>query len=164
MIKFRTMINNSFEYGQTMKLTEDPFGLIEGDPRVSRLGGFLRRTGLDELPQLLNVLRGDMSLIGPRPDIPEQVINYSQLDKERLLVRPGITGLAQVVGRDQISWPAKIELDREYIRRMSWKLEIWIGMRTLCEPFRHRGGPLFDEWNVAKARRASAASAEEASA
>ena len=97
MLKFRTMVPNAVELGRELKLSDDPFGLLPNDPRITRSGRFLRRTSLDELPQLWNVLRGQMSIVGPRPDLVEQVANYEPGDRRRLDVKPGITGWAQVL-------------------------------------------------------------------
>ena len=94
------------------------------------LGLFLRRWGLDELPQLWNVWKGDMSLIGPRPTLMEQVEHYSEHEKRRLAVRPGITGWAQIHGRNAIDWPARIELDIQYVEHASLQLDALILIRT----------------------------------
>ncbi|MDQ4018818.1 MAG: sugar transferase, partial [Actinomycetota bacterium] len=103
MFKFRTMVPNAVELGRKLRLSEDPFGLVPRDPRITRGGRFLRRTGLDELPQLLNVVRGEMSVVGPRPDLVEQAANYTDEDRRRLLVKPGITGWSQVHGREDMT-------------------------------------------------------------
>jgi len=113
-----------------------------GEPdaeRTTRLGHLLRSTSLDELPQLWNVLRGDMSLIGPRPTLPEQVARYSERERGRLSVRPGLTGWAQVNGRNSISWPERIELDLEYIERRSLRLDLEIVRRTVRRLVRPEG-------------------------
>ena len=89
MIKFRTMVPDAIALGQELNLSEDPFGLVENDPRMTRGGRFLRRTGLDEIPQLVNVLLGQMSLVGPRPDLVEQAAHYTEEERRRLVVRPG---------------------------------------------------------------------------
>jgi lipopolysaccharide/colanic/teichoic acid biosynthesis glycosyltransferase len=105
-----------------------------GEPDAERtppLGETLRAFSLDELPQLWNVLRGDMSLIGPRPTLPEQVVHYSARQRRRLEVRPGITGYAQVIGRNAISWPERIELDIHYIDHRSPALDVRILMQTV---------------------------------
>src|SRR5690606_36242458 len=94
---------------------------------------FLRRTGLDELPQLLNVLVGQMSLVGPRPDIPEQVVHYSAADRRRLEVLPGITGWSQVHGRDEIGWPERIAQDVWYISRWSLLLDLKVAWLTVFQ-------------------------------
>jgi lipopolysaccharide/colanic/teichoic acid biosynthesis glycosyltransferase len=150
MLKFRTMVNDAVRVGVEQGVSDDPYGVVANDPRFTRSGAFLRRTSLDELPQLVNVIRGEMSLVGPRPDIPEQVRYYSESDRDRLRGRPGITGLAQVLGRDEIDWPARIRLDREYLSRISWRLDLWILANTVKEVFRKDPQPLFDEWNAGK--------------
>jgi len=126
IVKFRTM--------------RDPAYPGEPDPdRLTRFGNLLRATSLDELPQLWNVLRGDMSLIGPRPTLPEQVVHYSPTQRERLAVRPGITGWAQVCGRNALSWPERIELDLWYIRHRSMWLDLRIVGMTVGSLLRPRG-------------------------
>lgn len=107
VVKFRTMIDR-------------PDNPIYPDPnRITTVGRVLRRTSLDELPQLLNVLRGEMSVVGPRPGLPYQVERYSDRQLRRLSVRPGITGLAQVRGRNEVAWGDRIEIDLEYLERQS---------------------------------------------
>jgi len=106
--KFRTMN----QVGATPTATTRVY---EGDARIGRVGRFLRRTSLDELPQLANVLRGEMSIVGPRPDLPHHAERYTAFQRRRLAVRPGITGWAQVRGRNRLSWDQRIELDVEYL-------------------------------------------------
>jgi lipopolysaccharide/colanic/teichoic acid biosynthesis glycosyltransferase len=103
---------------------------IQSDPRVTRLGAFLRRSSLDELPQLVNVLRGDMSLVGPRPQSPSEVALYSSRQRQRLGVRPGMTGLWQVMARDDPSFDEWVRLDLEYIQHWSLGLDLKILLRT----------------------------------
>ena len=113
-----------------------------GEPdadRLTRLGHLLRSTSLDEVPQLWNVLRGEMSLIGPRPTLPEQVAHYSQHQRRRLEVRPGITGWAQVKGRNAITWPERIELDIWYIDHRTVRLDLRILALTVRNLFRREG-------------------------
>lgn len=113
-----------------------------GEPdadRLTRVGRFLRATSLDELPQLLNVLRGEMSLIGPRPTLPEQVAHYSDHQRRRLEVRPGITGYAQVKGRNAITWPERIELDIWYIDHRRVLLDLRILLLTAVNLVRREG-------------------------
>ena len=100
--------------------------------RLTPLGRFLRTTSLDEIPQLWNVLRGEMTLIGPRPTLPEQVVHYTPRQRGRLAVRPGLTGWAQVRGRNALSWPERIELDLWYVRNRSFSLKLHILVRTLA--------------------------------
>ena len=150
MLKYRTMVQNALELAP--ELTDDPFGVIENDPRITRPGRFLRRTGLDELPQLWNVLRGEMSLVGPRPDLVEQVANYSEHDRRRLAVEPGITGWSQVNGRESIGWPERIEQDIWYIDHWSLGLDLKILLRTFTELGRSGEQPVEDKMNIERAR------------
>jgi undecaprenyl phosphate N,N'-diacetylbacillosamine 1-phosphate transferase len=100
-------------------------------PDITPVGRFLRRTKLDELPQLLNVIRGEMSLVGPRPTLPDQVADYDEFRRQRLLVRPGITGLAQVYSSALASWEERILYDIAYVRRCSFLLDLHIMARTV---------------------------------
>jgi lipopolysaccharide/colanic/teichoic acid biosynthesis glycosyltransferase len=124
MLKLRTMVHGS-----------DPVGVGEivarDDPRVTKIGRFLRRTSLDELPNLINVLRGEMALVGPRPTIPAQVAGYTDRQKRRHEVKPGITGWAQVQGRAGIPWDERIELDIEYVENRSLLLDLKILRKTV---------------------------------
>ena len=138
MLKFRTMVVDALEAGKRLGL-EDPWGLVPDDPRITRSGRFLRRTSLDELPQLLNVVKGQMSLVGPRPDLVEQVENYSERDRRRLAVLPGITGWSQVHGREEISWPERFEQDAWYVEHWSLWLDVKILARTVPVVFAGRG-------------------------
>jgi len=104
---------------------------MRNDRRVTRVGRLLRRTSLDELPQLINVLRGDMSLVGPRPSMPYEVAQYKDGHYDRLTVTPGLTGLWQVSGRSQLTFEEMIRLDREYVRRRSLWLDLWILLKTV---------------------------------
>ncbi|NVY96208.1 sugar transferase [Lactobacillus sp. DCY120] len=104
---------------------------IKDDPRVTKVGHFLRRTSLDELPQLWNVLKGDMSLVGPRPPLPHEVADYTDYDKQRLLVIPGCTGLWQVSERNEVGFYEMVELDLAYIRNRSIWNDLKIIFRTL---------------------------------
>ena len=107
--------------------------------RLTRLGRLLRASSLDELPQLLNVLRGDMSIIGPRPTLPEQVARYGAHERRRLDIRPGLTGWAQVNGRNSLTWPERIELDIWYIDHRSLRLDLRILRRTIAQLVRPSG-------------------------
>jgi lipopolysaccharide/colanic/teichoic acid biosynthesis glycosyltransferase len=104
---------------------------LEDDPRVTRVGAVLRRTSLDELPQLINVVKGDMSLVGPRPVLAWEAELFDEAEKTRFLVRPGVTGLWQVSGRNRLSMRRALELDAEYVRRQRFSLDLWILWRTL---------------------------------
>jgi lipopolysaccharide/colanic/teichoic acid biosynthesis glycosyltransferase len=157
MLKFRTMVQNAVELGREQRLSADPYGIVPNDPRITRSGRFLRRTSLDELPQLLHVLFGQMSLVGPRPDLVEQVANYDERDRRRLQVRPGITGWSQVQGRDEIPWPERFEQDAWYVEHWSLRLDLVILLRTLTQPFREEPAPVEDTMNIERARRASSA-------
>jgi lipopolysaccharide/colanic/teichoic acid biosynthesis glycosyltransferase len=125
MLKLRTMVSGAETIGAGLAVNHD-------DPRITRVGAFLRRTSLDELPNLLNVLRGEMSLIGPRPTLPAQVEQYTPRQRGRLAVRPGITGWAQVNGRASLPWPERIELDLFYIEHRSPALDMKILLRTVA--------------------------------
>ena len=150
MLKFRTMVRNALELAH--ELTDDPYGVVPDDPRITKPGRFLRRTSLDELPQLLNVLAGQMSLVGPRPDLVEQAANYSDRDRGRLAVEPGITGWSQVNGREEITWPERIEQDLWYIEHWSLPLDLKIIVRTFTQLRREDEQPVEDEMNIERAR------------
>jgi lipopolysaccharide/colanic/teichoic acid biosynthesis glycosyltransferase len=123
MIKFRTMTNACDSEGK----------LLPDDQRKTPLGIFLRRTSLDELPQLINVLKGDMSLVGPRPLFKQYLPYYTERESTRHLVRPGITGLAQVSGRNFVPWDRRLALDAWYVDRLSLKLDLQIMMKTVIK-------------------------------
>ena len=123
MIKFRTMVQGAVQQGMGRLVAVS-------DSRITRVGAALRRWSADELPQIFNVLRGDMSIVGPRPTYAEQVIRYSERDRGRLLAKPGITGLAQVSGRNDLSWRERIDLDLAYIERVSPLMDLRILLRT----------------------------------
>ena len=121
IIKFRTMNNKKNDMGEILPDAE----------RLTGLGRFVRSTSLDELPQLLNVMKGDMSLVGPRPLLPEYLPLYNDLQRQRHLVKPGITGYAQVNGRNDISWEKKFELDNYYVKKISFALDCSILIQTI---------------------------------
>ncbi|MCW2970889.1 MAG: sugar transferase [Solirubrobacterales bacterium] len=125
VLKLRTMVDGAEHIGAGLAIDAD-------DPRVTRVGAFLRRTSLDELPNLVNVLRGEMSLIGPRPTLPVQVEQYTERQRGRLAVKPGITGWAQVNGRASLPWAERIELDLYYIEHRSLGLDLKIALRTVA--------------------------------
>jgi lipopolysaccharide/colanic/teichoic acid biosynthesis glycosyltransferase len=154
MWKFRSMVHDAVGLSTRLGLA-DPFGLVADDPRITRCGRFLRRTSLDELPQLVNVVRGQMNLVGPRPDVLPQVANYSAEDRRRLAVKPGITGWAQVNGRDAIDWPQRFVLDRWYVDHWSPALDLKILWRTFATLHRDEVPVLVDELNIERARNAS---------
>jgi lipopolysaccharide/colanic/teichoic acid biosynthesis glycosyltransferase len=123
LFKLRTMVDGAEHIGAGLAVNAN-------DSRITRVGGLLRRTSLDELPNLFNVLRGEMSLIGPRPTLPVQVEQYSQRQRRRLEVKPGITGWAQVNGRATLPWSQRIELDLYYVEHRSLALDLKILART----------------------------------
>jgi lipopolysaccharide/colanic/teichoic acid biosynthesis glycosyltransferase len=112
---------------------------IRSDPRITPIGRWLRRFSLDELPQLFNVLKGDMSLVGPRPPLPSEVAQYERDAHRRLLVKPGITGLWQVSGRSDLSWADTVRLDLYYVENWSLTGDLLILWKTLSAVFRGRG-------------------------
>jgi lipopolysaccharide/colanic/teichoic acid biosynthesis glycosyltransferase len=132
LYKFRTMEHNPT--GELVWL-EDEHGerrhKLRDDPRITRVGRWLRRTSMDELPQLVNVIRGQMSLVGPRPELPEIVAGYDPWQHERHLVRPGLTGWWQVSGRSDKPMHEHTEFDLYYVRRMSFRLDLLIALRTV---------------------------------
>jgi lipopolysaccharide/colanic/teichoic acid biosynthesis glycosyltransferase len=121
--KLRTMVPGAESMGAGIYV-------LEGDPRITRSGRLLRRFSLDELPNLVNVLRGEMSIVGPRPTVQEQVDRYTDRQRRRLEVRPGITGWAQINGRASLPWPERIELDVWYVEHRSLRLDLRILART----------------------------------
>ena len=122
--KLRTMVAGAESIGAGLAIQE-------GDERITRLGAFVRRYSLDELPNLYNVLRGEMSIVGPRPTVPVQVQQYSERQRGRLSVKPGITGWAQVNGRASLPWDERIELDLWYVEHRSLALDLKILARSL---------------------------------
>ena len=134
MYKFRSMYVDAEERLQElMHLNEQsgPVFKIKDDPRITKVGKFIRRTSLDELPQLFNVLKGDMSLVGPRPAIPREVEQYTTYQKQRLFVKPGLTCIWQVSGRNNIEFDQWVELDIEYIKTRSLWLDIKLILLTI---------------------------------
>jgi lipopolysaccharide/colanic/teichoic acid biosynthesis glycosyltransferase len=126
MFKFRSMVKNAASTG--------PYFTDANDARITRVGQFIRRTSIDELPQIINVLLGHMSLVGPRPDVPTQQSLYAPEDwKLRCSVRPGITGLAQVKGRSAVSFEQRLAMDLDYARQVSWWRDIQILWWTVCQ-------------------------------
>jgi lipopolysaccharide/colanic/teichoic acid biosynthesis glycosyltransferase len=121
LLKLRTMVTGAEHIGAGLAVNE-------GDPRITRVGALLRRFSLDELPNLINVLRGDLAIVGPRPTIQAQVDQYTERQRRRLEVQPGITGWAQVNGRAALPWSERIELDVWYVDHRS----IWLDLRILA--------------------------------
>ncbi|MGH2876176.1 MAG: sugar transferase [Solirubrobacteraceae bacterium] len=130
--KLRTMIDGAERTGAGL-------AIAAGDPRITRLGAVLRRYSLDELPNLWNVLRGEMAIVGPRPTLGGQVAQYSERQRGRLAVKPGITGWAQINGRASLPWPERIELDLWYVEHRSLALDLRIIARTLGMVLRGHG-------------------------
>jgi undecaprenyl phosphate N,N'-diacetylbacillosamine 1-phosphate transferase len=143
--KFRTMVVGAENIGTGLSVAGN-------DARITKVGAILRKTSLDELPQLFNVLKGDISLVGPRPTVPEHLAYYGDFESRRLEVRPGITGLATVNGRASIPWSLRIKYDVEYVDNFSLWLDLKILFKTVWIVLRGRGtyydhakyGPAFD--------------------
>jgi lipopolysaccharide/colanic/teichoic acid biosynthesis glycosyltransferase len=123
LLKLRTMVPGAESMGAGIYV-------LEGDPRITRVGKLLRRFSLDELPNLINVIRGDLAIVGPRPTVQEQVDRYTERQRRRLEVKPGITGWAQINGRTSLPWPERIELDVWYVEHRSLRLDLRILART----------------------------------
>jgi len=134
IFKLRTMVSGAEFQGAGLAIAAD-------DSRVTRLGRLLRRTSLDELPNLWNVVRGEMSIVGPRPTLQGQVDQYTDRQRGRLAVKPGITGWAQVNGRASLPWPERIELDLWYVEHQSLALDLGILRRTVGQVL--RGGGIY---------------------
>ena len=132
LLKFRTMVVGAESMGAGL-------AVVAGDSRITPIGTTLRRLSLDELPQLWNIVRGDMSLVGPRPTVPAQVERYDARQRRRLLARPGLTGLAQVSGRNAIPWSERIEIDVTYVERWSLRRDLAILVRTALVVLRREG-------------------------
>jgi lipopolysaccharide/colanic/teichoic acid biosynthesis glycosyltransferase len=132
LLKFRTMVVGAQEM-------EGGLAVSDGDSRITHLGATLRRLSLDELPQLWNIVRGDMSLVGPRPTVASQVELYDARQRGRLRARPGLTGLAQVTGRNAIPWSERIEIDLSYIERWRLRRDLAILVRTAFVVLRGEG-------------------------
>jgi undecaprenyl phosphate N,N'-diacetylbacillosamine 1-phosphate transferase len=130
--KFRSMVENATSQGLGLNVAVN-------DSRITRVGKFLRDTSLDELPQIFNVITGEMSLVGPRPTLAQQVARYNAFQRRRLLVKPGITGWAQVNGRNAIPWEDRIKLDVWYVEHWSLRLDFSILLRTIKTWVRQEG-------------------------
>jgi lipopolysaccharide/colanic/teichoic acid biosynthesis glycosyltransferase len=127
VLKLRTMVSGAEKMGAGLAVDD-------GDSRITRVGALLRRTSIDELPNLVNVLKGEMSIIGPRPTVPVQVAQYTDRQRGRLALKPGITGWAQVNGRASLPWPQRIELDLFYVEHATILLDLrilWLTARML---------------------------------
>jgi exopolysaccharide biosynthesis polyprenyl glycosylphosphotransferase len=133
MLKFRTMVVDAEARKSELQVLNEGNGLLfklRDDPRVTKVGKYLRRFSIDELPQLVNVLRGDMSLVGPRPPLPAEVARYAIEDERRMLVKPGLTGLWQVSGRSDLTWEESMRLDLRYADNWSIALDLLILWKT----------------------------------
>ncbi len=143
VLKFRSMVQDADKRrDEVLKLnhrTDGPLFKVRNDPRVTRVGKFLRRWTLDELPQLWNVFLGDMSLVGPRPHLPEEVARYSLEQRRVFAVKPGLTGLAQVSGRSDLSFGEEVRFDLQYIEEWSLMMDLWILWRTVFTVFSRKG-------------------------
>ncbi|WP_233510169.1 sugar transferase [Actinomadura craniellae] len=143
LFKFRTMVVDAEARKAELLASNEHDGevlfKIKKDPRITRVGGWLRRRSLDELPQLINVLRGEMSLVGPRPPLPEEVAQYAHDVRRRLVVQPGMTGLWQVSGRSDLSWEESVRLDLRYVENWSLTLDLQIMWKTWSAVFRGSG-------------------------
>ena len=126
VFKFRSMTNEKDEKGN----------LLPNIERVTKVGSFLRSSSIDELPSLYNILKGDMSLVGPRPLLPDYLNCYSNYHRRRHDVRPGLTGLAQICGRNNITWKARLDLDIDYINKQSFLFDLWIIFMTAIKVIR----------------------------
>lgn len=143
VLKFRSMVKDADARKKELMAMnhrkDGPLFKMKGDPRVTRVGAVIRRLSLDELPQLLNVVAGHMSLVGPRPHLPDEVKRYTQYQRRVLAVRPGATGLAQVSGRSDLTFEEEVKLDLQYIEEWSIALDLWILWRTAVVVFGRRG-------------------------
>jgi undecaprenyl phosphate N,N'-diacetylbacillosamine 1-phosphate transferase len=132
MYKFRSMVVGAEKKGLGVFVSTD-------DERITKIGKFIRKTSIDELPQLINVLKGEMSIVGPRPTLEYQVERYNKEQKRRLLMKPGITGWAQINGRNNMTWPEKIKLDLWYVDHWSIGLDLKIIGRTIWSVLKREG-------------------------
>ena len=140
--KFRSMVHGAEKIiGSLRPLSgvDGPIFKLKDDPRVTRVGRFLRRSSLDELPQLINVLKGDMSIVGPRPNLPSEVAHYLPWQKKRLEVTPGITCLWQIAGRSHIGFNEWMRLDLEYIKKRSYVTDLKIMLKTIPAVIARKG-------------------------
>lgn len=134
MYKFRSMFVNADQMLDKLKDQNDvdgPMFKMKKDPRITKIGHFIREHSLDELPQFINVIKGDMSLVGPRPPLPSEVAEYSDYDKQRLYVIPGCTGLWQATERNEVGFNEMVQLDIEYIQRANFSFDLWILWKTV---------------------------------
>lgn len=142
MYKFRSMIVDADKHLKELLSENEVDGAMfkmKEDPRVTKVGHFIRKYSIDELPQLVNVLLGNMSLVGPRPPLPREVAEYTEYDKQRLAVKPGCTGLWQVSGRNNVGFKEMVELDLKYINSRGIILDIYVLLKTVIVFFRPNG-------------------------
>ena len=142
MYKFRSMVSNADELLKTLISENDVDGAMfkmKLDPRVTKVGSFIRKYSIDELPQLVNILKGNMSLVGPRPPLEREVKEYTDYDKQRLYVKPGCTGLWQATVRNSVGFDEMVRLDLIYVQKRSLKFDLWIIFRTVKIMFRPNG-------------------------
>jgi exopolysaccharide biosynthesis polyprenyl glycosylphosphotransferase len=138
MYKFRSMVSNAEDLLSELLSKNEINGAMfkmKNDPRITRIGRIIRKTSIDELPQLWNVLKGEMSLVGPRPPLPREVEEYTTYDKQRLLVTPGCTGLWQISGRNSVGFKEMVELDLRYISNRSVRNDLKIILKTFTVLF-----------------------------
>ena len=134
MYKFRSMVINAEELKEQLESQNEmsgPMFKIKDDPRITNVGKFIRKTSIDELPQLINVIKGDMSLVGPRPSLPKEVKKFEQWMMERLEVKPGLTCIWQISGRNNIDFEDWMKLDIKYVRERSFKLDMKLILKTV---------------------------------
>jgi lipopolysaccharide/colanic/teichoic acid biosynthesis glycosyltransferase len=142
MYKFRSMVSawpDVTEHSELARRFNGPLFKMQHDPRRTTVGRFLRRFSIDEVPQLLNVLKGDMSIVGPRPPLPEEVLHYNEYQRQRLAGIPGMTGLWQVSGRSLLGFDAMVELDIQYLNQWSIWRDILIMIQTIPATIRGTG-------------------------
>ncbi|WP_421430360.1 sugar transferase [Lactiplantibacillus plantarum] len=142
MYKFRSMVSNADELLEKLLKDNEIDGAMfkmQDDPRVTKIGRFIRKYSIDELPQLLNVLQGSMSLVGPRPPLPREVEEYSDYDKQRLAVKPGCTGLWQATVRNSVGFDEMVKLDLTYISKRSVAFDVYILFETVVIMFKPNG-------------------------
>lgn len=142
MYKFRSMVVDADEMLHNLldkNEVDGPMFKIKKDPRITVVGEFIRKYSLDELPQLVNVLKGQMSLVGPRPPLPREVAEYTEYDKQRLVVKPGCTGLWQVTARNNVGFDEMVQLDLRYINNRSCIFDLYVLIKTVSVFFHPNG-------------------------
>lgn len=142
MYKFRSMVSNADELLKTLMPENEvsgPMFKMKSDPRVTKVGSFIRKYSIDELPQLVNVLNGDMSIVGPRPPLIREVREYTDYDKQRLYVKPGCTGLWQATVRNTVGFDEMVRLDLIYVQKRTVSYDLWIIVKTIKIMFKPNG-------------------------